>query len=474
MLRWLETVNETIGRIVWGPATLLLFLGAGVWFTVGTGWFQIARIRLILRRTLGSLRKNRDRNRDGISPFQAMSTALAGTMGVGNITGIATAMTLGGAGAIFWMWVSAFFGMMTKYAEVFLAVRFRQKGPSGYYGGPMYYMEQGLGCRTLAVVFCLLCVASSLGVGNMTQSNAISLAVSGLFPVPAWVTGLITTLCIGLVIFGGIRRIAAVTERMIPFLSLAYLLCAILVLILRAERLPGALLSIVTSALNLPSAAGGIAGYHVSQAIRYGFARGIFSNEAGLGSAPIAHAASDAAHPVEQGMWGIFEVFADTLVVCTLTALVILTSGVADDGFFGAEMTACAFSSVLGSWGGKIICLSLIFFAVASILGWSYYGEQSLNYLLPRRPNAIGVYRAVFLVCCFIGSVARLELIWGIADILNGLMAIPNLLAILPLSGLVFRATREYITAPLVFRFKKRQGPEPDPEDPVPTKKARL
>lgn len=395
MLGWLEQVNESINGVVWGPVTLFLFLATGIWFTLGTGWFQLSKIGLIFRNTLGSLGKNRLRKNGGISPFQAMSTALAGTMGVGNITGIATAMTLGGAGSIFWMWISAFFGMMTKYAEVLLAVRYRQKGASGYFGGPMYYMEKGVGSKVLAIIFSCLCIAASLGVGNMTQSNAISLATNQLWSFPYWLSGLLTALAIGLVIIGGIRRIALVTEWMIPFLSIGYLTCSILVLILRADRLPEAIHLIFSSAFTPASAAGGVAGYTVSQAMRFGFARGIFSNEAGLGSAPIAHASADSSNPAAQGMWGIFEVFADTLVVCTLTALVILTSGVADGGFTGAGMTSAAFSAVLGPWGGKMVSISLIFYAVAAIIGWSFYGEQSLSYLMPHKKNAVLVRRVL-------------------------------------------------------------------------------
>ena len=460
MLKWLEQANETVNQVVWGPITLFLFLAVGIWFTMGTGWFQLSKIKLIFQNTLGSLGKNRIRKGNGISPFQAMSTALAGTMGVGNITGIATAMTLGGAGSIFWMWISAFFGMMTKYAEVLLAVRYRQKGISGYFGGPMYYMEKGVGSKVLAVIFSILCIAASLGVGNMTQSNAISLAANQLWSFPGWFSGLLTALAIGLVIIGGIRRIAAVAELMIPFLSLGYLVCSILVLILRAERLPDAFRLIFTCACTPRAAVGGAAGYTVSQAIRCGFARGIFSNEAGLGSAPIAHAAADASHPAAQGMWGIFEVFADTLIVCTLTALVILTSGVADNGFTGAAMTAEAFSEVLGPWGGKMVSFSLIFYAVAAIIGWSFYGEQSLLYLMPHRKNAVLFYRLACLFCCFLGAVTRLDLVWGIADTLNGLMAAPNLLALLSLSDVVFRTTKDFLQPEQYFFFKKKQGPE--------------
>lgn len=445
MLEWLEQVNESANGVVWGPVTLFLFLATGIWFTLGTGWFQLSKIGLIFRNTLGTLGKNRRQKKDGISPFQAMSTALAGTMGVGNITGIATAMTLGGAGSIFWMWISAFFGMMTKYAEVLLAVRYRQKGATGYFGGPMYYMEKGVGSKTLAVIFSCLCVAASLGVGNMTQSNAISLAANQLFSFPCWLSGLLTALAIGLVIIGGIRRIATVTEFMIPFLSLGYLGCAILVLILRADRLPEAFHLIFSSACSPVSAAGGVAGYTVAQAIRFGFARGIFSNEAGLGSAPIAHAAADSTHPAAQGMWGIFEVFADTLVCCTVTALAILTSGVwaPSCAYSGTALCAAAFATVFGAAGEKFIAISIVLFAFATLIGWSYYGERAVSYLLGDR--AVPLYKILFAAVVLLGSTVRMELAWSLSDTFNALLAIPNLIAITILSREVFQLTKDYV-----------------------------
>ncbi|HCU33022.1 MAG TPA: sodium:alanine symporter family protein [Ruminococcaceae bacterium] len=449
MLKWLEQANEIVNQVVWGPITLFLFLAVGIWFTMGTGRFQLSKIKLIFQNTLGSLGKNRIRKGNGISPFQAMSTALAGTMGVGNITGIATAMTLGGAGSIFWMWISAFFGMMTKYAEVLLAVRYRQKGISGYFGGPMYYMEKGVGSRVLAVIFSILCIAASFGVGNMTQSNAISLAANQLWSFPDWFSGLLTALAIGLVIIGGIRRIAAVAELMIPFLSLGYLVCSILVLILRAERLPDAFRMIFTCACTPRAAVGGAAGYTVSQAIRFGFARGIFSNEAGLGSAPIAHAAADASHPAAQGMWGIFEVFFDAVVVCTATALVVLLSGAIDletgqsaAGINDAILVSETFAGIFGRGGEWFVTIAITIFAFTTVIGWSQYGAKVTEDLFGEK--SVKFYRLIFTVAVIFGAVLEPSLAWDLSDTFNGLMMIPNLIGILALTPLVIRITRNY------------------------------
>ena len=446
MLGWLEQVNESINGVVWGPVTLFLFLATGIWFTLGTGWFQLSKIGLIFRNTLGSLGKNRLRKNGGISPFQAMSTALAGTMGVGNITGIATAMTLGGAGSIFWMWISAFFGMMTKYAEVLLAVRYRQKGASGYFGGPMYYMEKGVGSKVLAIIFSCLCIAASLGVGNMTQSNAISLATNQLWSFPYWLSGLLTALAIGLVIIGGIRRIALVTEWMIPFLSIGYLTCSILVLILRADRLPEAIHLIFSSAFTPASAAGGVAGYTVSQAMRFGFARGIFSNEAGLGSAGIAAASADASSPVQQGYISMTGAFFDTIIICTVTGLAICCSGVlgAVDAsgapVDGAALTILAFQTVLGDLGGKCIALFIVLFAFSTILGWEYQGETAFSYLTRDRGRM--AYRLVYVLAVLLGARARLETVYLLSDICNALMCMPNLICLMAMSGEAAAAVR--------------------------------
>lgn len=437
-------INERISRAVWGPAMLVLLIGTGVYLSVGTGMFQFTRFGEMLRVTLGGMFAKKKKG-GSISPFQAVSTALAGTMGVGNITGVATAISLGGAGAIFWMWVSAFFGMMTKYAEVVLAVRYRETTPDGMYrGGPMLYLSRGLHAPVLACVFSLLCVAASFGIGNMAQSNAVSGALQAAFAVPLWVSGMAVAVVVGLIVLGGLRRIAVITELTVPLMSVLYLVFALIVIGQNITAVPDALREIVGGAFAPRPVLGGCGGYTIARAMRYGFARGVFSNEAGLGSAPIAHAAADTDSPVKQGMWGIFEVFADTIVCCTLTALVLLTTGVFEQPLEGGAMTTAAFTVGLGRFGGMFVAVSLVFFAVSSMLGWCYYGECSLGYLTGHHPGATAVYRWLFILCIPVGAVARLATVWSISDTLNGLMALPNLIGVIGLSGVVFSLTREY------------------------------
>jgi AGCS family alanine or glycine:cation symporter len=387
---------------------------------------------------VGTLLKKEKEGGRSISPFQAVTTALAGTMGVGNIAGVATALVSGGPGAIFWMWVSAFFGMMTKYAEIHLAVRFRRRHPDGrYYGGPMYYMadkSEGLGSKTLACVFSILCVLCSFGIGNLTQVNAVSAAALSAFAVSPWVSGVVVAVCVALVVVGGVKRIARTTEMVIPFISILYLcFCGALLWINRAYLLD-ALRLIVAGALGLEQAVGGVFGYTVAQAVRLGLSRGVFTNEAGLGSAPIAHAAADCQSPAHQGVWGIFEVFLDTIVVCTVTALVILTADGAalwHSGLDGAALTSAAFESVFGSLGKGFIAVAIALFAIPSMLGWCYYGESALAFLSGGRKWPVSVYRLLFIGCALLGAVAELRAVWAAADLLNALMALPNILALL-------------------------------------------
>lgn len=441
----LAGVNSRINSVVWGPLMLALLLGTGLYFTVFCGFFQFTHFKNMLRETLGKIFRGGRGKGGGISPFQAVSTALAGTMGVGNITGVATALVLGGPGAIFWMWVSALFGMMTKYAEVVLAVRFRGTDKNGAHcGGPMRYLSKGLHAPLLAAAFSALCVAASFGIGNMAQSNAISGALLASFSVPVWVSGIAAALAVGLVVVGGIRRIGKIAELTIPLMSVLYILFALLVIVQNLSAVPAAFGEIISGAFTPRSALGGCGGWGIARAMRFGFARGVFSNEAGLGSAPIAHAAADTDSPVRQGMWGMFEVFADTLVCCTLTALVLLTTGVLELPLESGAMTSAAFSHGLGELGGAFVSVSLVFFALSSMLGWCYYGESCLNYLTHGNGLIRGVYRFLFLILIPVGAVTRLETVWEISDTLNGLMALPNLIGLLGLSGVVFRLTREY------------------------------
>ena len=421
--------------ILQGGSMILLICGMGVYLTLRTRFFQVRGFSFIWKNTMGTLlKKDVGGKSGGISPFQAVSTALAGTMGVGNIAGVATALTLGGAGAIFWMWVSSFFGMMTKYAEIVLAVRYREPSAGGgWHGGPMYYMEKGLGKRWMGKVFALLCAAGSFGIGNMTQVNAVSGAAKVAFGIPLWVTGLLTAAIVALVIFGGVRRIATVAEIVIPFISVAYITFCLVALSRSSGYLGGAVALIFEQAFTLRSAVGGVAGHGLLTALRYGVSRGVFTNEAGMGSASIAHAAASCKSPAHQGAWGIFEVFLDTNTVCTLTGLVLLTAGGGTlwrSGLDGVEMTSGAFVSSFGPLGATFIAVSVMIFAIAGMLGWCLYGETSVGYLTGRSAHSIFLYRAVFVLCVFVGAVSELRAVWEFTDALNALMAIPNIAAI--------------------------------------------
>lgn len=344
------------------------------------------------------------------------------------------------------MWVSALFGMMTKYAEIVLGILFRRRGKNGQWkGGPMSYLEKGLHCKPLAVLFAFFASLASFGIGNMTQGNGIADAIHRSFPViPKWAVAVavmaLTTLCI----LGGIKRIAKVTEGLIPLMTVLYLAGSLAILVLHFRLIPAALGLILRDAFSLQSVGGGVGGYAVLRAIRYGTARGVFSNEAGLGSSVIVHSAAQVKEPVIQGMWGIFEVFADTIVSCTLTALCILTTGVLSTGLTGAPLAMAAFSRVFGSWGELFITISITLFAFSTILGWSYYGEQTVEYLLG--PRAIPGYKLLYILLAGVGCVASLELVWDISDTMNGLMALPNLIGVLGLSGMVVRATKNFLS----------------------------
>ena len=421
--------------ILQGASMLVLICGMGVYLTLRTRFFQVRGVSFIFRATLGALfKKDAGQSGGGISPFQAVSTALAGTMGVGNIAGVATALTLGGAGAIFWMWVSSFFGMMTKYAEVVLAVRYREKSEGGgWHGGPMYYMEKGLGKRWMAKVFALLCAAGSFGIGNMTQVNAVSGAARVAFGIPLWVTGVLTAIIVALVIFGGIKRIATVAEIVIPFISVAYITACFFAIARWSDYLGGAVNLIFAQAFTLQSVVGGVAGYGLLTALRYGVSRGVFTNEAGMGAASIAHAAADCKSPQHQGAWGVFEVFLDTNTVCTLTGLVLLTAGGGTlwrSGLDGVEMTTAAFVSVFGPLGATFIAVSVMIYAIAGMLGWCFYGETSIGYLTNRSERSVFLYRSMFIACVFVGAVSELRMIWELTDALNALMAVPNIAAL--------------------------------------------
>ena len=452
----IESVNGALNSFAWGPLMLLLLVGTDIYLTIKVNWLQVTHFGRILKNTVGTLFKKQDSKDHGanISPFQAVTTALAGTVGTGNISGVTGAIFTGGAGAVFWMWVAAFFGMITKYAEILLAMKYRIKDENGvYHGGPMYYIENGIGknWKWLAVIFCLLGGFASFGIGNIAQSSEISGALTDLFKLPPLASGILIAVVVALVTLGGIKRIGKVTSLLVPFMSIFYILAGIVVIIMRIGHIPAVFGQIFAGAFSFKSVGGGIFGYTIMMAMKQGFARGVFSNEAGLGSAPIAHAASSTEEPCEQAIWGVFEVFIDTIVICSITAFAVLLSGILDaEGGLSAYASkgaaaAAAFNTILpGTLGGKIIELSLLFFALSTILSWAYYGENCWGYLTKNNKTFILIYKIIFALVCIVGAMGSGTLMWDIADTLNGLMAIPNLIALLMLSGVVAKVTKDY------------------------------
>ncbi len=452
------SINSLINGFVWGPVMLVLLVGTGIYLTVRTNFFQFKKSKTILKETIGNISQNdiETTKKGSISPFAAMTTAIASTVGVGNIAGVATAIVAGGPGAIFWMWISALFGMMTKYGEILLSVKYRQKDVHGaYYGGPMYYIEKGLNKKWLAVTFCVFGTMACFGIGNMTQSNEIAAALKNTLGFSPLFSGVLIAIVVALVIVGGISRIGKVTKKVVPFMAAFYILGGVLALIANASEIPKAFEMIFHYAFSFESAGGGVMGYMIARAITFGFARGVFSNEAGLGSAPIVHAAANTKSPVKQGMWGIFEVFIDTIIICTITALVILTSGlVSVEGTnvitpaSGGALTSLAYAEVFGSFGELFISIAIIFFAISTILGWSYYGERCIAYILKDNKKVISVFKTIFICFIVVGAVGQLQVVWAISDTLNGMMAIPNLIGIIALSGIIIKTTKDYIKDP--------------------------
>lgn len=443
----METVASWVDRlvgIVWGEFVLIPLLAfVGIYLTAGLRampWRYLGyAVRLLWRREPGEARGE-------ISPFQALMTALSATIGTGNIAGVATAIYFGGPGAVFWMWVIALFGMATKYAEALLAVTFREVDATGQtVGGPMYYIENGLGRRWkwLAGAFSAFGMAAAFGIGNMVQSNSVADVLDSQYAIPTFVTGVAMAVIAGFVIIGGVRRIAEVAARLVPLMAVGYLIAAVVILAFNAHAIPAAFATIIDGAFNGTAAGGGFVGATVWMAIRWGFARGIFSNESGLGSAAIAHAAARTNNAVRQGMVAMLGTFIDTIVMCTLTGLVIIVTGAWLGGDQGASMSRAAFVTGLGDAGGHIVAAGLAVFAFTTIIGWSYYGERCAAYLFGVR--IIAAYRVVWIAAILCGALFQLNLVWAFADLFNGLMAIPNLIALLLLSPLVFRETRTYL-----------------------------
>jgi len=424
---------------------LILIVGTGIFLTLRLNFLQVKRFGFVMKNTFFKMFEKQQLADGEISPFQALATALAATVGTGNIAGVATAIAAGGPGAIFWMWVSAFFGMGTKFAEIVLAVKYREKTEDGSWaGGPMYYITKGLNMKWLAVMFAAFGALASFGIGNMVQANSVADAMLATFGVPKLATGIVLFVLSGMVIIGGLKRVATFTEKIVPVMAIFYILGATAIIVTRITAVPAALGLIFGNAFTPAAAVGGFLGAGVRQAIRYGVARGVFSNEAGLGSAPIAHAAAKTDHPVRQGLWGVFEVFVDTIVICTLTALAILVTGVWETGARGAALTTAAFNQGLPGPGGIIVAVGIALFAFSTVVGWAFYGEKCVEYLLGTKAGKM--YRYAYLPFIIIGSIGGLAMVWDIADTLNGLMAIPNLIALLGLSGVVINLTKEFFS----------------------------
>ena len=436
-----EQVINSVNSVVWGPVMLILLLGTGVFLTIGLRGMTITRIPY----AFGQLLKGRKGSGEGeISPFNALMTALSSTVGTGNIAGVATAIGIGGPGALFWMWCTALVGMATKYAEAVLAVNYRETDAAGKkVGGPMYYIKNGLSkrWRPLAFLFALFGSLAGFGLANTVQSNTVSQVLLNNFDVPTIVSGLVMAIMVALVLLGGIVRIAKVAGKLVPLMTIIYLVATFVILIMHLSDIPAALVLIVDSAFNGTAATGGFAGATVMLALRMGVSRGIFSNESGLGSAPIAHAAAETNSPVRQGTIAMLGTFIDTLIICTMTGLVLIVSGVWNSDLQGAAMTLMVFDSTL-PFGGNILSLCIALFAFTTMLGWSYYGERCAQFLLG--PKVVMPFRILWVIGVFIGTQMSLGLVWKMSDALNGMMAIPNLLALLLLSPVVFKLTKQY------------------------------
>jgi alanine or glycine:cation symporter, AGCS family len=450
MLERLLAWHSTLNGWVWGPVTMGLLVGTGLLLTVLTRAVQVRMLVPALREVLGKL-FSRGAAEGTVSPFQAVATALASTVGVGNIAGVSTAITLGGPGALFWLIVSGLLGMATKFAEIVLALTYREKDDTDTWrGGAMYILKDGLKLPWLGGVFALLTALAAFGIGNMVQANSVAESVRVSFGIDNRVTGVAVVVLTGIVILGGIRRIADVTQFLVPFMCVTYLVGGGVILLRYASHLPDVVATVLHGAFSGQAAVGGFAGAGVAQAVRFGLARGLFSNEAGLGSAPMAHAAARTDHPARQGLYGIFEVFVDTILVCTTTGLLVLATGEWTRGETGAALAAKAFETGLpGVWGDLVVTTGILAFAFSTLLGWSFYGETAIGYLLGTR--AILPYRLAWLVAAYLGAVGSLRLVWDVADTLNGLMALPNLLALLLLSGVVARSLRD-------FESRERKG----------------
>jgi alanine or glycine:cation symporter, AGCS family len=442
MREQLAVLLGEISGFVWGMPLILLLVGTGIFLTIRLHGLQITQLGRALRIAFS---REDTRAAGDISHFKALMTALAATVGIGNIAGVATAIAAGGPGAVFWMWMTAFFGMATKYGEAILAVKYRVVDENGNMsGGPMYYLERGLGLKWLGVLFALFGSLAAFGIGNMAQANTVAHALESSFGVQPESTGLVMAALTAAVILGGIKRIGNVAGVLVPMMAVVYIVAGIVVLVLNYQAVPGALALILERAFTPTAATGGFAGAIVMQTIKMGVSRGLFSNESGLGSAPIVAAAARTRNPFRQALVSMTGTFIDTIIVCTITGLVIVSTGAWNTGQTGAELTVAAFSSGLpGDSGGVIIAVATVLFAYSTILGWAYYGEKCCEYLLGIR--AVLTYRYLWVIAVFCGAMLKLQMVWDFADIMNGLMAIPNLIGLIGLSGVIVAETRRYL-----------------------------
>ena len=457
MLQIIETINTAVNNFIWGVPAMVCIFGVGLYLSIRTNFLQIRKFPYAIKTTLGRIFRKRDASDGAITPFQAVCTALAATVGTGNIAGVAGAIAIGGPGAIFWMWVSALFGMCTKYAEVTLAVHYREINANGeLVGGPMYYIKNGLSKKWhwLAYLFAAFGVLTVFGTGNATQVNTITTAINSALlnynvisesavSTSNLIIGIIIAILIAMILLGGIKRIGHVTEKLVPFMALLYILLGLGVILLNIQNVPAVFASIFRGAFQPRAVTGGIV-LSMFTSLKKGVSRGIFSNEAGLGTGSIAHACADTKKPVKQGMFGIFEVFTDTIVICTLTALVILCSGVAVDygKAAGAELTILGFTSTYGSWVSIFTAIAMCCFAFSTAVGWGLYGARCIEFLFSEK--VIKPFMVIYSLVAILGATANLELMWSIAETFNGLMAIPNLIALFLLSGTVVKLTKEY------------------------------
>ena len=460
MLQTIETINSAVNNFIWGVPAMICIIGVGLYLSIRTKFVQIRKFPYAIKTTLGRIFRKREAEDGAMTPFQAVCTALAATVGTGNIAGVAGAIAIGGPGAVFWMWISAFLGMCTKFCEVTLAVHFRERNEEGdYVGGPMYYIKNGLGknWQWLAVAFSAFGVLTVFGTGNATQVNTITTAINSALlnfhiiedsqvKTVSLIVGILIAILVALVLLGGVKRIGHVTEKLVPFMAVLYIILALGVVILNVNRIPGVFHDIIVGAFRPASVTGGLVGSFF-MSMKKGVSRGIFSNEAGLGTGSIAHACADTRKPVKQGFFGVFEVFTDTIVICTLTALVILCSGVpvAYGEAAGAELTILGFTSTYGSWVSLFTAVAMCCFAFSTIIGWGLYGARCIEFLFSSK--VIKPFMVAYSLVAILGATVELGLMWSIAETFNGLMVIPNLIALFLLSGTLVKLLKDFFAS---------------------------